>query len=233
MGLQTEQSGTPSRIFGDRFPYPLDGKSILLEIADVFAREFNRQARVSLPPDVRAGWQNLSVSGAYPTTRQQCPRITVVRNESTSKIVGLGAEVETYRKPGQPKYRVFKGQTITDTIGVDILTLNEIMRDELFIWFQQYVFDATAWLLTQMNNVYGLQCTTAVDDQGEYEGTAAQPGFQFYVARFTFKVTYDMLVLENVDTLKEMVNWQAIAYANLPSVTNTITFGASNDDDET
>lgn len=228
MSLHTDQSGQPSRLFGKRFPYPLDGKSVILEIAETFAREFNQAARINVPKERRGAWGELDVTGAYPTTRQQCPRITVVRNSSTPRQVGLGMEVETYKDPNSSlKYRVFKGQLVTDSIQVDISTLNEIMRDDLFLWFQQYALDATTWLLPRMVGVFNIACTNASDDQVAYEGTNGQPGFEFYVARLTYQVGYELLVMENVDTLKELINWQAVAYANLPEITNTITFGAS------
>jgi hypothetical protein len=214
-----EIAGSPSTIFGDRFSYPFDGKTVLFEIANQFAQEFNEGAQKYLEQissDRALAWTPMSVTSAYPTSRQNCPRIAIIRTGSTPKMVGLGSEIETRRinsPSGDQVYRAYRGQTVTDSIEVSLCCLNERMRDDVFIWFQQYLIDAIAWLLPQlasMGGVTDLRCTNAVDDQVEYQGSAAQPGFQFYIARLDCIVQYDLMVINDVDTLKQVFNWAAI-----------------------
>ncbi|MBD2019341.1 hypothetical protein H6F43_03975 [Leptolyngbya sp. FACHB-36] len=212
---------SPSAIFGERFPYPLDGKRVLLEIAEVFAAEFNQAARLYLSDrvsrDRALGWTDLTVTSAYPTTKQHCPRIVIVRTGSSPRLVGLGAEIETREvvlDDGTARFRVFKGQTVTDTLDIAICALNEQLRDDLYLWFQQYMLDAIGWALPQLPGVYDLRCTNAIDDQVEYQGATGQPGFEFYLARLSYQVQYDQVVLEDVDRLSAIVNWQSCLYAN-------------------
>lgn len=210
-----------SPIFGEKFPYPLDGKALVYAIAREFATEFNQLARIKLADlyssDRALQQQELTVTGAYPTTRQQCPRIAVQRMGSTPKMAGLGGEIETREiqlEGGVIGFRHFKGQMVTDTIEVGICTINEELRDDLHIWVQQYFFDAIFWAIPQLPSVHVLQCTNAVDDLVEYRGAQDQPGFEFYISRLTFQCQYDLVVLTDANKLEAIVNWQQCLYAN-------------------
>lgn len=218
--MDPQQAGQPSAIFGERFPYPFDGKTVLLDICRQFAGEFNTlaksQLRQSYGDDRVAQWSDLAVTSAYPTARQHCPRMAVLRLGSTPKPSGLGmewTEQQVQLPSGQITIRKVAGQVITDQVEVAICTINERLRDDLHIWFQQYVLDAALWAMPQLRGVgfYELTCTNAADDQVEYQGTAAQPGFEFYVSRLTFSATYDQVVLHDVDQLKNIFNWELLA----------------------
>lgn len=218
-----EQAGFPSRIFGDRFPYPWDGKTVLLEIANQFAREFNDEAAAQLRqqggPLRAAQFTPLKVTTAYPTTPQACPRITILRTGSQPRPMGLGQEwhEEQVNMPGgRAVLRVYSGQSITEQLEVGICTLNEQQRDDLYLWFQQYVIDASLWMIPQLKAVgfYELRCTNAADDRVEYQGTQGQPGFEFHVAQFSYQATYDLTVLTDVDRIKTIFNWEKFAQAS-------------------
>ncbi len=210
-----------SPIFGEEYPYPTDGKAVLRAIALQFAAEFNQLAKIKLGDqysgDRVARWIDLSVNSAYPTTVQQCPRISIQRKSSQPKLAGLGGDIETRKIEVAGKeafFRIYRGQLVTDTIEVAICTLNEQMRDDLYLWFQQYVLDAITWSLPQIPSFYYLQCTNALDDLVEYQGGQGQPGFEFYIAQLTFTAQYDLMVLHDVDQLKAIVNWQQCLLAN-------------------
>jgi hypothetical protein len=215
-----ELSGSPSALFGDRFPYPLDGKQIIFDIARRFAAEFNQAALDYLSRqggDPRAKqFSKLEVTSAYPTSRQHCPRIAITRQSSTPKLVGLGGEIETVPirgENGEVFYRSFRGQLVTDNIELLVCTMNERIRDDIFTWIQQYFLDAIGWLLPQLSSQFGtynIACSGGVDSQVEYPGTAAQPGFEFYVGKLDFTVEYDLVVVRDVDILREIVNWQNV-----------------------
>lgn len=217
-----EQLGSPSRIFGERFSYPWDGKTVLLEIANQFAREFNAEAIAQLRqqggPARAAQFTPLQVTTAYPTSQQACPRITIVRTGSQPRPTGLGQEwhEQTVQHPGgRSALRIYAGQTITEQIEVGICTLNERLRDDLYLWFQQYVIDASLWMIPQLKAVgfYSLQCTNAADDRVEYQGTQGQPGFEFHVAQFNYAATFDLTVLTDVDQLRTVFNWEKFTNA--------------------
>jgi hypothetical protein len=217
--MEPLQAGVDSPIFGGKFPYPFDGKTVLLDIARQFASEFNTLARSQLRQaqgdDRAALWQPLGVTSAYPTTQQQCPRIAILRLGSTPKASGLGLEwhEEKVQLPnGVITIRKQAGQVITDSLEAAICTINERLRDDLHIWFQQYIIDAALWAIPQLRNVgfYELTCTNAADDQVEYQGGAAQPGFEFYVSRLTFSATYDLVVFQDVDAIKNIFNWELL-----------------------
>lgn len=217
-----EQAGQPSPIFGDRFPYPFDGKTVLFEIAHQFAREFNAEAIARLRqlhgPDRAAEFSPLEVTSAYPTTPQHCPRIAIQRAGSTPQPSGLGMEwnEQTVTLPGGiTKVRVQSGQHVTERLAVALCSLNERLRDDLYLWFQQYVLDASLWMIPQLKDFgfYALQCTNAVDDTVEYQGGQGQPGFQFYTAQIEYVATYDLTVFTDVDQLKSIVNWEKVTNA--------------------
>jgi hypothetical protein len=212
-----ELVGQPSRVFGDRFPYPLNGKQVMFDVARRFAAEFNQQALGYLE-EIGATdrkWQPLTVTSAYPTSKQHCPRIAVIRQNSAPKLAGLGGEIETIGvqgSGGEVFYKSYRGNLVTDTVELSISTINELMRDDIFTWLQQYVIDAIGWMLPSLTSLgtYEITCTNASDDQVEYQGTQAQPGFEFYVGRLEFRVTYDLVVVRDVDRLREVVNWQNV-----------------------
>jgi hypothetical protein len=217
--MEPSQAGANSPIFGQRFPYPFDGKTVLLDVARQFANEFNVLAKAQLRQLYgveRAGaWQELAVTSAYPTVKQHCPRIAILRLGSSPKPSGLGLEWHEARVQlgnGQSTLRRMAGQVVTDQLEVAICTLNERMRDDLYLWFQQYLVDATLWMLPQLRNLgfYELACTNAVDDQVEYQGAQGQPGFEFYVARITCQATYDFSVLSDVDMIRTIFNWESL-----------------------
>jgi hypothetical protein len=217
--MEPSLAGTDSPIFGGKFPYPYDGKTVLLGFAREFAREFNTLAKVQLRQiygQERADlWQPLAVTSAYPTTQQQCPRLAVLRLGSTPQPSGLGlewSEQQVQLANGVITVRKQIGQVVTEQLEAAICTLNERMRDDLHLWFQQYVLDASLWALPQLRNLgfYELTCTNAADDQVEYQGGAAQPGFEFYVSRLNFKATYDFTVLQDVDAIKNIFNWESL-----------------------
>lgn len=210
MPLHTEQSGTPSRVFGKGCPYPLDGKSVLYEFADSFAAEFNQRARLYLKDqhggDRLDSYVELKVTGAYPTSKQHCPRIAILRTNCSPRALGIGGEAGVVRSDKGDVW--VRGQTVTDTLEVAICTLNDRLRDDLFIWFQQYLLDAIAWALPQLGTVSEINCVGGSDDQVEYQGTQGQPGFEFYVASLQYRVTYDLLVMRDVDRIASIFNWQ-------------------------
>lgn len=215
--MDSSQAGQPSPLFGDRFPYPCDGKTVLLDIARQFAREFNELAVAKLRTEQGAQraeqWLNLDVTSAYPTARQHCPRIAVLRLGSTNKPSGVDLDwhEETIDLPGGLKQvRKMAGMVVTDQLEAAICCTNERLRDDLHIWFQQYCLDAMVWALPQLRPLgfYELTCTNAADDQVEYQGGASQPGFEFYVSRLTFQSTYDLTVVSDIDQLRNIFNWE-------------------------
>ena len=214
MNQPISQSGSPSRVFGDRFPYPLNGKMLMRAFAEQFAAEFNQQAKLYLIEqyghDRVKSFPELVVTGAYPTSRQQCPRIAVMQQSTNPRQLGIGGEVEV-TPDGAGGFRHFRGEQCRDLIAVHLCTLNPEMRDDLSVWFQQYMIDAMEWALPQLGNVFDCQCENIQDDAAEYQGTQGQPGFQFYVSRMSFRIGYDLLVVRNVDELRSLINWQAIA----------------------
>lgn len=211
----------PSAIFGDRFPYVIDGKKIMREICTEFANEFNQNALQELGDRYGADrvirWNPLQVTSAYPTTKDHCPRIAIVRENMQIVPQGIGQDIDVRRmetENGEIRFRTFKGRMVTDTLKLSICTLNENLRDDVFIWLQQYLMDAVDYVLPRLNNVYEIQCSEAVDDQVEYQGNQAQPGFEFYVGQLTCRVRYDLILIQDVDQLKAIVNWQQCVFAN-------------------
>lgn len=213
-------SGQPSPIFGEKYAYPFDGKTVLWQILSEFKDEFNDKAREYLETqhgtDRAALWRELDLTSAYPTTKQACPRIAILRLGSTPKPSGLGMEWDEQsiqkEEGGAIQVRRLAGQVVTDTLEVAICTLNERLRDDLHIWVQQYVLDAAIYALPQLRKVgfYDLACTNAVDDQVEYQGNQSQPGFEFYVSRLTYTAQYDLTILRDIDTITNLFNWELL-----------------------
>jgi hypothetical protein len=208
-------SREPSRLFGDRFPYVIDGKRIMREICESFANEFNQLVLQELGDRYTAQrvarWNPLAVTSAYPTTKDQCPRIAIVRENMQSVPQGIGQDIdrrEMVSEAGETTFRIYRGRMVTDTLKLSICAINENLRDDIFIWLQQYLMDAVEHVLPQLSNVYEIQCSDAVDDQVEYQGQQGQPGFEFYVGQLTCRVRYDLIQIQDVDQLKAIVNWQ-------------------------
>ena len=211
-----DQAGQPSTIFGERYPYPFDGKTVLFQIATEFAKEVNEGAIARLGTDGQ--WNRLDVTTAYPTRQQQCPRMAVLRLGSTPKPSGLGQEwdEQVLEADGETiGFRRLAGQVITEQLECAICAINERLRDDLHLWFQQYVLDAAIYTLPQLRAVgfYDLACSNAVDDQVEYQGAQSQPGFEFYVSRLTFTATYDLVILKDIDAIKGIFNWESLRTA--------------------
>ncbi|MCD8487887.1 MAG: hypothetical protein LRZ84_14415 [Desertifilum sp.] len=211
---QPELMGSNSLLFPN-FPYPFDGKQVLFAIAQSFGRDFDKAAAEYLRADKSSRLlQPLAVRGAYPTTKAECPSLAVIRTASSPRSVGIGNEIESDKiklPSGEIQFRRIVGNYCTDTVEVAICCLNELMRDDLTRWFQQYVLDAVMWNITALanNGCYKIQCTNAQDDIAEYQGSATQPGFQFHLGRLTFQVEYELIIAMDALELKTACNWQA------------------------
>lgn len=218
LGRLQDRLFKPSRIFGDRFPLPLDGKMLLRSIGEEFAAEFNAGAIDYLKknggnPD---GWNPMRVAGSFPTHQQHCPRLVLRRTGGTQKLAGLGGVIDLKRvalADEEIEFRLFTGNTVTDNVEITLCCLNELQRDEVYIWWSQYLLEATRWLfplLRSISGVFDIRLSNGQDDDVEYHGSQGQPGFQFYVTVITAQVSYDLVVIENVDIIKEIINWQEI-----------------------
>ena len=221
MTTYPEQAGQPSPIFGERFSYPFDGKAVLRNISDAFAREFNEGAIAKLisahGKDRAEDFRPLTVTSAYPTTKDNCPRIAIQLTTSRPQPSGLGLDyaegvVEFPNDDGEvtEKARIIASEVVEDMLEVTICTLNERLRDDLFTWYRMYLLDAVRFALPQLRD-YGfhdLRTVDAADGQVEYQGTQSQPGFQFYTAQIVVKVVYELTIFRDVDVLKTFFNWQ-------------------------
>jgi hypothetical protein len=219
----SDRINQPSRVFGARFPLPMDGKSIVRAIAEEFASEFNDGAARYLQAQ---GYTlnrptELRVASAYPTIRQHCPRMVVMNTGGTSKLAGLGGDIEIKQIQADDgsvaEFLHFRGQVVTDNIEVTIACVNDMERDEVFVWWQQYLLDALYHSLRSLQAVSGLigfQVQRGSDDQVVYQGSQGQPGFEFYTATSLVTVTYDQIVARKIDAIKEIIDWQTVLFAN-------------------
>lgn len=207
-----------SRLF-ERFRFPFDGKQVVLQIGKEFVNEFNNAQYNFLLENYdrdRADQQpELRLTSAYPTIKQHCPRIAVIRNSTHTQQSGLGSQLEEQEieVDGGTKVRQVLGQVQTDSIEVAVCTLNEGLRDDLFTYLHQYFLDAILHFLPELAHggaFYDLRVVNAADDQVEFQGAAGQPGFQFYIGRLELTCTYDLLVLKDVDQIKQIFNDQWI-----------------------
>lgn len=199
----TEQPSSPN-LLGPNFPFVLDGKSLLLRLAGQFASEVNTAAKTQASDR----WIDIVVRSAYPTLRQDCPRIVVQRVGTSSKLAGLGAEIDVVETDGL-KFKHTRGNHATDNIALSICTHNELLRDHLYVWLQQYILDAQTSVIRD-SNVWDLRVTNAQDNEIEFKGGQGQPGFQFYVAELSVTVGYDQVVFADVDRIGSIVNWQLL-----------------------
>jgi len=212
--MDSRSPGSPSRLFGGNFPFPLDGKTLLIDVADQFAAEFNTAAQEFLAQSGATGTLTpLVVRTAWPTTRLQCPCIAVQRQGSNVQYAGLGAHIEVRRvekEDGDWAFQSMEGETISDRLEVSICTLNEMQRDELYLWFQQYLLDAAVHMANHFGlaGLYQLRVTDGSDDLVEYQGSQDQPGFQFYTGRISVTAQYDRLLITDVDRIKAIATWQ-------------------------
>ena len=205
-----------SRLF-ERFRFPFDGKQVIQCIASEFVKEFNDKAEAYLTEEYgsdRAQTQpKLKVTSAYPSIKQHCPRIAIIRNGTQTQQSGFNniLESQEIETDDGVKFRQVFGQVQTDAIEVAVCTLNERLRDDLFIYLHQYFLDAIIHFLPELNQgggVYDIRVTNAQDDQVEFQGGANQPGFQFYIGRLELSVIYDLLLLQDVDQISEFFNYQ-------------------------
>lgn len=195
-----------------RFFYTRSGKDLLLELAIAFAEEFNTKAETYLSTTHgRSSYSRLTVTGAYPTSRQHLPTIAIVRQNLSPQPSGIGLEIDTYNTSAG-KVRHIVGEVVTDTVEVSICTLNPLLRDDLFAWFQQWMLDAILHLLPQVTplGIQSIRNLGGTDDTVVYEGLASQPGFEFYVGRLLYAVQYDQMILENLDAVATIFNWQSL-----------------------
>lgn len=200
-------------IFGDRFPYPDNGKRVMLHLVETFAQEFNLGAEEYFRSQNYAqSWNKIAVTSAYPTTKKQCPSIAVIQTSSRVQPSGIGNYLDQapIEIDGVPSVRIFHGQVATDTIEIAISTLSPKLRDDLSMWFGQWMLDALLWFMPQLPSVHSIQRLNVADDTPEYTGCAGQPGFQFYLASHTYQVEYDEIVLHDVDRIKSVINWQEL-----------------------
>jgi hypothetical protein len=214
-----EQCGSPSLIFGPKFPYPFSGKQVLFELLKEFAAEYNKGGKAYLETTYGAAraknWCDLRVTSAYPTTKQDCPSISVILMSESAPQMYMAQEIESVSfksDMGAIEFQQVRGETCTDELEITISTLVEAQRDDLFVYLKQWLLDAIAWALPQLRDgggVYDIRRVNAADDVIEYAGSAAQPGFQFYAARMMYTVTYDLIVLKNVDQVLSTFNWDA------------------------
>lgn len=207
-----------SRLF-ERFRFPFDGKQVVQCIANEFVKEFNSRSVSYLEQtygsDRAESQPQLKLASAYPSIKQHCPRIAVIRNGTQTQSSGFNNAIESQEieVEGGTKFRQVFGQVQTDAIELAVCTLNENLRDDLFIYLHQYFLDAIIHFLPELSQgggVYDLRINNAQDDQVEFQGGAAQPGFQFFIGRLEVSCTYDLLILQDVDQIAEFFNFQQL-----------------------
>jgi hypothetical protein len=195
---------------------PLNGKRLLGAICREFAKEFNLAAREHLSriygSDRMSAFVPLTVTAAYPTSQQHCPRIAITQQNSSprSLCVGNGGEIRQISKDGESSLNLISGVDITDTIELALCCLNAGMRDDLSQWLHQYLIDAVTWNMSALSSygVQDLRCQNIRDDVVEYQGGQGQPGFEFYSALLTISTTYQLSVYSEVSTIAALYNWQ-------------------------
>lgn len=215
-----------SRLFGDRYPVARLGKFWFLDVAKEFSREFDERRRAfldgnNLSPDQI---QPIRAVGAYPSRAQQLPCLSVVLLPSSVRFTSLSGHVDTSPVPGTDMVRRAVANEVRDQVEVTLCTLNPVQRDEISLWFKQYILDAVQWALPELRDgsgVIDMGVSSYQDDLVEYEGTRETPGFQFYVARFQCYMTYEIYVHEDVDKLSSIINWVALASPSEAEETQT------------
>ncbi|MBT9316295.1 hypothetical protein [Leptothoe spongobia] len=212
-------AGQPSPVFGERFTYPFDGKAVLRQVTDEFAREFNAGAIASIETSGEsvhqriAQFRRLTVTSAFPTSKDDCPRIALQRTGCAPQPSGIGLDYDealVTLDDDTEAVRVSSSEVVKDTIEVSICTTNERLRDDLFTWYRMYLIDSVRHVLPQLRD-YGfhdIRAIDAADGTVEYQGGQGQPGFQFYTAQIIVNATYELTVFRDVDVLKGFFNWQ-------------------------
>ncbi|MGL5063218.1 MAG: hypothetical protein ACRC62_24830 [Microcoleus sp.] len=192
----------------------------MLHFAENFANEFNDKAAQYFRDQGlhNPNWNPVTVTSAYPTTKRQCPSIAVMQSGSSAQPSGLSNYLDerpieidgVLEIDGVPTIRIFNGQVKTDTIEVAICTLNPKLRDDLSLWFGQWMLDAAIHVMPQLSTVHEIRQVNCQDDMPQYDGCADQPGFQFYLAQHSYRITYTEIVLTDVDRICTIFDWQEL-----------------------
>ncbi|MBT9160460.1 MAG: hypothetical protein DDT26_01746 [Dehalococcoidia bacterium] len=215
--IPAENAGSVQEIFR-RYPVPVRGNQVCKVILEEFAKEFNEQAQAHIAAQnwaqATVQFRPLTVTSAYPTIAQNCPRIAVLNKGTSVKPSGMAWET-SYRRVSVEDTGVdfwsFPSQLCTDDVEIALCCLNERMRDDVGVWMHQYLLDAVIHnldLLTVELGVAQIQPTSLLDDFVEYQGSSNTPGFQFYLAQMNVRVQYEMSVIQDIDALKAIANWQ-------------------------
>jgi hypothetical protein len=208
----TNETTLVSPVFGEKFPYPDSGKTVMLHLAQEFAREFNLKADAYRKSrNIQGTMIPLNVTSAYPTSKKHCPSIAVMLTSSTTRQSGIGNYLDSREVVVDEEYqvRIFYGQTVTDTVEVSICTLSPKLRDDLSLWFGQWMLDAQIQLIGQLPTVQEIRRTNVSDDMPEYTG-CGESAFQFYLAAHTYSIQYDEIVLNDADRIESIINWQEL-----------------------
>jgi hypothetical protein len=212
MNCCTTETTQVSPVFGEKFPYPDSGKSVMLYLAQEFAREFNLKAEAYRKArGIKGTMIPLTVTSAYPTSKKHCPSIAVMQTSSIAKQSGVGNYLDSQEVVVDKEHqvRIFYGQTVTDTVEVAISSLTERLRDDVSRWLGQWMLDATIHLIGQLPTVQEIRRTNVSDDQPEYTG-CGDSAFQFYLASHTYSIQYDEIVLNDADRIESIINWQEL-----------------------
>jgi hypothetical protein len=208
----TTETTQVSPVFGEKFPYPDSGKTVMLHLAEEFAREFNLKAEAYRKArGIKGAMIPLTVTSAYPTSKKHCPSIVVAQVSSTTKVSGIGNYLDSRQVVVDDEYqvRVFYGQIVTDTVEVSICALSPKLRDDLSLWFGQWMLDAQIQLIGQLPTLQDMRRTNVSDDMPEYTG-CAESAFQFYLAAHTYVIQHDEIVLNDADRIESIINWQEL-----------------------
>jgi hypothetical protein len=184
----------------------------MLHLAEEFAREFNLKAEAyRRARGIQGAMIPLKVTSAYPTSKKHCPSIAVMLTSSTPRQSGIGNYLDSREVVVDEEHqvRIFYGQTATDTVEVSICTLSPKLRDDLSLWFGQWMLDAQIQLIGQLPTVQEIRRTNVSDDMPEYTG-CGESAFQFYLAAHTYSIQYDEIVLNDADRIESIINWQEL-----------------------
>lgn len=184
----------------------------MLYLAEEFAREFNLKAEAYRKArNIQGKMIPLTVTSAYPTSKKHCPSIAVMQTSSSTKQTGIGNYLDSQQVKVDDEYqvRIFYGQTVIDSVEVSICTLSPKLRDDLSLWFGQWMLDAQIQLVGQLPTVQEIRRTNVSDDMPEYTG-CGESAFQFYLAAHTYSIQHDEIVLNDADRIESIINWQEL-----------------------